>query len=285
MNPQLINFLISQGYNGQVNEMLYSFLGDEGYTGSLNDRLSKYLVANNYRSLQDWIRSLSEPSAPTALSTAPATLERAMLAGEGHFVFNGSDELTGFSTTDLMDVANDSTVTGAPVKGPNGGFMITEATADANYVTTTIPQIFVNYPGTRTLLVCFKRNGVSDDAGMLVGVTATSFLGAFENGVTTSEVLYANSRCENFISKESIVSAGATRNDLHDLVYPGTAVTSVAMSKVRAVGGICRWGRYNSAATTYHMEAEILGWAVINSVITADINEANEWLETWAPNQ
>lgn len=223
------------------------------------------------------------PSAPTALSTAPASLERAMLASEGHFVFNGSNQLTGFAATDLLGVANNSTITGAPIKGPNGGFAMTEATGDTNYVTTTLSELSVTYPGTRTLLVCFKRNGTADTAGVLAGVTETSFLGAFENGITGVQTLYQNSRCENFFSRGSSVSAAANRDALHDLFYTGTATTAVGMSKARAAGGICRWGRYHPAATTYHMEAEILGWAVIGSTVTADIYEACTWLETWAP--
>lgn len=216
----------------------------------------------------------------TPLNTAPSTVERAMFSDQ--FVFNGSNQLTGF-TNDIFGNAHNSALLGAPAKGENGGYVMSEATANTNYVQTTLSELNVTFPSTRTVHMVYKKRLASDNAGVLIGGnTDTKYLGAFENGVTGSQSLESISRTQNYRARGSTKSPSPTRDQLHDLVYSDTDVIAVAMIGAIIADGICRWGRYRPVATTYHMEIEVLGWAVSGSKVLADVDEVNTWLERWA---
>ena len=234
-------------------------------------------------------KSAGEAPVDPALEAAPSTVEKAVLAGSGHFIFNGTNQLIG-TTADLFGNATNSNVVGAPARGPNGGYLMTESTANDNYLYETFSELNVGFPSPKTLIVCFRRNGTSDNAGLVIGSSATtSYLGAFENGITGPQALQAGTHRAGVFryrrgATNGTVSVTATRDALHDAIYQSTTdVVCFGAVQCTLSQGRAYFGRFGPAASTYNMEAEILGWAVIGSVLSTDVFAAMTWLQTWAP--
>lgn len=228
----------------------------------------------------------------TALSSAPASVIKAVLPE--HMVFNGSNDLTGF-TTDLFGNAANSTVTGLPNRGANGGFEMREGTSSSNYVTTIISEINTAGFSGAHLALCYRKIIANDDWGLLFGSTnnnlsgAGSFIGSCEQGGTNLSTVGLNSAVRNWRYKSattgnhlSLTDSSASRGTLWNALYGNTSIVRVVTAqdaRIQQGGGAVRWGRFDPSATFISADIEVLGWAVCTDA--ADINDMNDWLLEW----
>ena len=172
---------------------------------------------------------------------------------------------------------DDLQLVGAPAEGPNGGYMMTEATGNANHVRVNADWLASGLSTGVHMAVVYKKNGTADTIATLLGTTSSGdYIGVAQSGSGTTTVNNGATTCAEFRIKEaSIDPLATTRGALWTATLGDTVTKSVAFKDISSTSVFDLYpGFYRTATPTLHAEAEILGiylftdWSQVDAVNT-----------------
>lgn len=234
-------------------------------TASISDVLSNdydfYTVAVDNNS--DVSEIVSDLGVTLAFNSTPASITQSQL--KSGMTFSGG-------VLTAVDNAGTSII-GSPAEGPNGGFMLTEATAGANYVKSVWAGTSGPDPSGAHVAIAFRRNSTADNRTILIGAANTNeyTLQAQSGLVASAKGLKAN--YGNVITNTTNYPA-ITKDELWQGALADTNLNIVLAEDIRMDTGEFFWGRYG--APSYSAEIEVLGFLLFTD--WADAANIEIWL-------
>lgn len=179
----------------------------------------------------------------------------------GDFVVDGSNHLTAINPTYDNTLGTDGiNIIGTPDVdvGGDGGIIMNEAMG-ANYVELDRVEHEASFPSGEHVAVLFKRNATADDRVVLFGTSNGSrYAYAAQNG--------SGSGTASGIGVTGYADSGgaltATRDGLWDATMADTTTRAIAAQDISTTLGLAlRFGYYDTD-TAFHLEGQILGFAM-----------------------